>query len=175
VKKKFSVCNIIHTLKQYCLVNSGPLWVLQLWATKSHSYEMSNDISKPFPDIRHKLLLQNSNLDHTKPVMFVTGIVYCIRGCIQKFPDWPSGARATNDTALCHKVQLYRHFMSQSSEFCRHNALCCFLMSIYCYCCLFHYRLGPKTFGYTLIPVCSSQASNYHYTTEIGIQYVDGN
>jgi hypothetical protein len=25
-----------------------------------------------------------------------------IRGCIQKFPDWPPGARAANGTALCH-------------------------------------------------------------------------
>jgi hypothetical protein len=25
-----------------------------------------------------------------------------IRGCIQKFPDWPSGARTASDTALCH-------------------------------------------------------------------------
>jgi hypothetical protein len=26
----------------------------------------------------------------------------CIRGCIQKFPDWPPGARTANGTALCH-------------------------------------------------------------------------
>jgi hypothetical protein len=25
-----------------------------------------------------------------------------IRGCIQKFPDWPPGARIANVTALCH-------------------------------------------------------------------------
>jgi len=29
---------------------------------------------------------------------------YNIRGCIQKFPDWPTGARAVNGTDLCHKV-----------------------------------------------------------------------
>jgi hypothetical protein len=31
--------------------------------------------------------------------------LYCthtIRGCIQKFPDWPPGARTANGTALCH-------------------------------------------------------------------------
>jgi len=39
------------------------------------------------------------------------------RGCIQKFPDWPRGARTVNGTALCHKMQLYRYFMSQSSKF----------------------------------------------------------
>jgi len=25
-----------------------------------------------------------------------------VRGCIQKFPDWPPGARTANDIALCH-------------------------------------------------------------------------
>jgi hypothetical protein len=44
--------------------------------------------------------------------------------CIQKFPDWPPGARTANGTALCHYVQLYRYFVSQSSEFWRHNPLC---------------------------------------------------
>jgi hypothetical protein len=47
-------------------------------------------------------------------------------------------------------VQLYRYFVSQSSEFCLHNPLCCFSTSVYC-CCLFRYRLSPETFGYTLI------------------------
>jgi hypothetical protein len=46
-------------------------------------------------------------------------------GCIQKFPDWPPGARTANGTAPCHEVQLYLYFVSQSSEFCRHNHLCC--------------------------------------------------
>jgi hypothetical protein len=55
-----------------------------------------------------------------------------IRGCIQKFPDWPLGARTGNGTALCHQVQLYRCFMSQYCEFCRHNTLCCFSTSVYC-------------------------------------------
>jgi len=32
---------------------------------------------------------------------------------------------------------LYRYFVSQSSEFCRHNPLCCFSTSVYC--CLFRY------------------------------------
>jgi hypothetical protein len=47
--------------------------------------------------------------------------------CIQKFPDWPSGARTVNGTTLCHYVQLYRYFVSQSSEFCRHNPFVLFL------------------------------------------------
>jgi hypothetical protein len=75
---------------------------------------------------------------------------------VQKFPDWPPGARTANGTALCHKVQLYRYFVNQSSEFCRHNPLCCFSTSVYC--CLFRYRLSPETFGYTL--VCTSPQPN---------------
>jgi hypothetical protein len=46
-------------------------------------------------------------------------------GCIQTFPDWPTGAKTADGRALCHYVQLYRYFVSQSSEFCRHNPLCC--------------------------------------------------
>jgi len=38
-----------------------------------------------------------------------------------KYPDWPPGARTANRTALCPYVQLYRYFVSQSSEFCHHN------------------------------------------------------
>jgi hypothetical protein len=48
-------------------------------------------------------------------------------------------------------VQLYGYFVSQSSEFCRHNALCCFSMSVYCCKRTFLYRFCPETFGYTLI------------------------
>jgi hypothetical protein len=68
---------------------------------------------------------------------------------IQKFPDWPPGARASNGTALCHYVQLYRCFASQSSEFCRHNTLCCFSTSVYCCKRIFRYRFSPETFGYS--------------------------
>jgi hypothetical protein len=59
------------------------------------------------------------------------------------------GARTANGTALCHYVQLYRYFVSQSSEFCRHKPLCCFSMSVCC--CLFHYRFSPETFGCTFV------------------------
>jgi hypothetical protein len=34
-----------------------------------------------------------------------------VRGYIQKFPDWPPGARTENGIALCHKLQLYRYFV----------------------------------------------------------------
>jgi len=44
---------------------------------------------------------------------------------------------------------LYRYFVSQSSEFCRHNPLCCFSTNVY-YCCLFRYRLNPETFGHVV-------------------------
>jgi hypothetical protein len=47
-------------------------------------------------------------------------------------------------------VQLCRYFVSQPSEFYRHNPLCCFSTSVYC--CVFLYRLSPETFGHSLIP-----------------------
>jgi len=48
-------------------------------------------------------------------------------------------------------VQLYRYFVSQPSEFCRHNPLCCFSTSSTKGKHIFLYRLSPKTFGYTLV------------------------
>jgi len=74
-----------------------------------------------------------------------------IGGCIQKFPDWPPGARIANGTALCHQVQLWLYFVSQSNEFCHHNPLYCFSTSVYCYYCLFRYRLSPETLEYTIV------------------------
>jgi hypothetical protein len=53
------------------------------------------------------------------------------------------------------RCKLCRYFASQSSEFCRHNPLCCFSKSVFFYyyycCCWFRYRLSPGTFGYTLV------------------------
>jgi len=48
---------------------------------------------------------------------------------------------------------LYRYFVSQSSEFCRHNPFCCFSTSITRSKRIFRYRLSPETFGYTLVYV----------------------
>jgi hypothetical protein len=52
-------------------------------------------------------------------------------------------------------MQLYRYFLSQSTEVCRHNPFCCFSTSVCYYCCLFRYRVSPETLGYTLC-VCVS-------------------
>jgi hypothetical protein len=40
-------------------------------------------------------------------------VAHSVLSCIQKFPDWPPGARTVNGTALCHWVQLYRYFVTQ--------------------------------------------------------------
>jgi len=53
--------------------------------------------------------------------------------------------RLERELRMVH-LQLSRYFLSQSSEFCRHNPLCCFSTSAYYYCCLFRYRLSPETF-----------------------------
>jgi hypothetical protein len=65
-----------------------------------------------------------------------------IRGCNQKFPDWPPAARTANSTALRHYVP---------SEFCCHNPLCRFSTSVYYCCCSFRYRFSPETFGNSLV------------------------
>jgi hypothetical protein len=78
-----------------------------------------------------------------------------VGGCIQKFPDWPPGARTANGTALCHWMQFFRCFVSQSSKCCRHNPFCCFSTSFYFYKYVFRYRLSPESFGYTLAFLCS--------------------
>jgi hypothetical protein len=75
---------------------------------------------------------------------------HTVRGCIQKFPNWPPGARTASGAALCHYIQLYRYFVSRCSKFCRHNPLSCFLTCDYS-CCLFRYRINPETFGCTLV------------------------
>jgi hypothetical protein len=80
---------------------------------------------------------------------------WTVRVCIQKFPDWPPGARTASGTALCHEVQLYRYFVSQSSEFCCHNPLCCFWTSVYCCKLILRYRLSQETSVYTLVYVSS--------------------
>jgi hypothetical protein len=59
---------------------------------------------------------------------------------------WSENCKWYNSLPL---VQLYRYFVSQSSEFCRHNPFCCFSTSVCC--CLFRYRLSPETFGYILV------------------------
>jgi hypothetical protein len=62
-----------------------------------------------------------------------------------------SAAITANGTALCHWIQLYRYFVSQSSEFCSHNPLCCFSTSNTKGKRIFRYRLSPETLGYTLL------------------------
>jgi hypothetical protein len=94
-------------------------------------------------------ILIHSTTSHPVWIVILSSHLH-IGGCIQKFPEWLPGARTAKGAALCHWVQLYHYFVSQSSEFCRHNPLCCFSTSVYC-CGLVRYRLSPETFGYTLV------------------------
>jgi len=52
---------------------------------------------------------------------------------------------------------LYGYFVSQSSEFCLHNPLCCFSANVYC-CCLFCYGSVRKLLD---IPSYRLQSSGY--------------
>jgi hypothetical protein len=87
--------------------------------------------------------------------------------CIQKFPDWPPEPRIANDTALCHYVQLYRYFVSQSSEFCHHNPLCCFSASVYC--CLFRYDPVRKLLDTPPYVNCTFSLTNGNALTEVDV------
>jgi hypothetical protein len=62
--------------------------------------------------------------------------------------------------------------MSQSSESCRHNPLCCFSTSVYFCKRIFRYRLSPETFGYTLVPYLHYSLSLYHLLTMF-VQFSD--
>jgi hypothetical protein len=42
------------------------------------------------------------SLSHVSVIRFVKFQVSDIRGCVQKFPDWPPGERTANGIALCH-------------------------------------------------------------------------
>jgi len=46
---------------------------------------------------------------------------------------------------------LYSYCVGQSSEFCRYDPLCCFSTSNTEGKSVFHYRLSPETYGYTLV------------------------
>jgi hypothetical protein len=83
----------------------------------------------------------------------------CIRQCIQKFQDRPPGTRTANGTALCHLVQLYRYFVSQFIVLCRHNPLKGTATSNTKGKRIFHYRLSPETFGYTIVHTFSRKSS----------------
>jgi hypothetical protein len=79
---------------------------------------------------------------------------------MQKFSDWPPGARTANGTALCRWVQLYRYFVSESSEFFR-QTLCAasqfiiivvvvvVIIIIIIIIIIISLLLSSETFGYT--------------------------
>jgi hypothetical protein len=68
--------------------------------------------------IRSRTITYNFTLEQVNTLTY-----FGLRGCVQKFPDWPPGARTANGTALYHWMQLYRYFVCQYSEFCRHNPI----------------------------------------------------
>jgi hypothetical protein len=56
---------------------------------------------------------------------------------------WSEKCKSYSSLPLVTAVSL---FVSQSSDFCRHNPLCCFSTSVYCCSCLFRYRLIQENF-----------------------------
>jgi hypothetical protein len=62
-------------------------------------------------------------------------------------------------------MRLYRYFVSQSSEFCLHNPLCCFSTSNDKGKRIFRYRFSPETFVYTLVDGVWGIKSNFFWTS----------
>jgi hypothetical protein len=60
---------------------------------------------------------------------------------------------------------LYRYFVSQSSEFCDHNLLCCLSTSVYCCKRIFLRRLSPETFGCTIVSLLLTDAHSHKSPT----------
>jgi len=61
-------------------------------------------------------------------------------------------------------MQLYRYFVSQSSEFCRHNPFCCFSTSVYC-CCYF---VMTQSRNFWIYPrICSLFVFQWSFSTGI--------
>jgi hypothetical protein len=75
--------------------------------------------------------------DDTRDYSKVSGLAAWSENC-KWYSSLPLGA------------ELYRYFVSQSSEFFRHNPLC-FSVLNECLLFLFHYRLSPETFGYSSV------------------------
>jgi hypothetical protein len=65
-----------------------------------------------------------------------------------------------------HCMQLYRYFVSQSSEFCRHNPLCCFSTSVYFVSVYFLVTQSGNFWIHTAIEWCKSVRCCV--TTEMG-------
>jgi hypothetical protein len=64
--------------------------------------EYEDDYSSPCRDEIKKMCKFTSGLPTLDFTMRTALITTHIRGCNQKFPDWPPGARTANGTALCH-------------------------------------------------------------------------
>jgi hypothetical protein len=59
-----------------------------------------------FEQTSHKMCLESCNtfltLQSNASADHAVQLELKIRGCIQKFPGWPPGAKIANGTALCH-------------------------------------------------------------------------
>jgi len=92
---------------------------------------------------------------HILPTVLGTSVVYLIhfRWMTNNTSVYPkvSGLAAWSENCRCYSClplsAIACYFVSQSSEFCRHNPLCCGTKGKRIFC----YRLSLETFGYTLV------------------------
>jgi hypothetical protein len=87
---------------------------------------------------------------HTRVHPKVSGLAAWNENC-KRYGSLPLGA-------------VVSHFVSQSSEFRRHNPFWCFSTSVYCCKRIYRYLLSPKTFGYTFV---AHSTTNQHCDTQI--------
>jgi hypothetical protein len=77
----------------YVTITTGHWMVLLLAITHSHVVRRPPEMNA----LSNVLLFTRVS----GAVIWIEVKVTSLRGCIQKFPDWPSGARTANGTALC--------------------------------------------------------------------------
>jgi hypothetical protein len=86
------------------LVRPAPLHLRSyVWNSEERTVQTQNSVRRYVQDTVPWVttpFMTNANIIQLKQ-MEVDG-AFTLRGCNQKFQDWPPGARTTNGTALCH-------------------------------------------------------------------------
>jgi len=90
-------------------------------------------------DTWSKVQIMKLLISHFSPVSYTSPLFGLNTKVYPKVSGLAAWSENANGTALCYYMQLYSCFMSQSSEFCRHNPLCCSSASVYCCRRIFRY------------------------------------
>jgi hypothetical protein len=69
------------------------------WEVGTERNKQRNTWERVLYKYRHQCIKGTSHMSKENNVR----TIFHKRGCIQKFPDWPPGARTANGTVLCHR------------------------------------------------------------------------